>query len=143
MFVVWLTSQIRGTVAIRCCQLFPLLSTTTLHILYQEVWKTRVQSVQASKNGKETFEKLKFLPDPKMQEDGHYLPFQEPFALNTTTEQDRPSQKGKRKASPLSFSPRVQHAQNTDIMFQCDECSMWHLLFLSVSYQLQSVLLYR
>ena len=78
---------------------------------------------------KETFEKLKFLPDPQMQDDGHYLPFQEPFALNTNTEQDRPSQKGKRKASPLSFSPSVQHARNTDIMVQCDECSMWRLLF--------------
>ena len=78
---------------------------------------------------KETFEKLKFLPDPQMQDDGHYLPFQEAFALNTTTEQDRPSQKGKRKASPLSFSPSVQHARNTDIMVQCDECSMWRLLF--------------
>ena len=78
--------------------------------------------------------------DPIFPGSSHYLPLHEPFALNTNTEQDR---KGKRKASPLSFSPRVQHAQNTDIMFQCDECSMWHLLFLSVSYQLQSVLLYR
>ena len=28
---------------------------------------------------KQTFEKLKFLPDPKMQDDGHYLPFKSPL----------------------------------------------------------------
>jgi len=31
---------------------FPLLPATALHLLYQEVWERRVQSVQASENGK-------------------------------------------------------------------------------------------
>ena len=79
---------------------------------------------------KEIFEKLKFLPDhPQIQDDGHYQPFQEAIALNTTTEQDQPSQKGKKKASPLSFSPSVQHTRNADTIVQCNECSMWRLLF--------------
>ena len=78
---------------------------------------------------KEAFQKLKFLPDPQLQDDGHYLPFKEAFALDTTTEQDRPSLKGKKKANPLSFSPSVQHALNTGTVIQCDECSMWRLLF--------------
>ena len=77
---------------------------------------------------KESFEKLRFLPDPQMQDDGHYIPFVKAFTLNTT-EQDRPSLKGKKTAKPLSFSPSVQHAQNTDTMVQCDECSMWRLVF--------------
>ena len=45
---------------------------------------------------KEYFEKLRFLPDPQMQDDGH---FAKAFTLNTT-EQDRPSLKGS-KASVL------------------------------------------
>ena len=77
---------------------------------------------------KESFEKLRFLPDPQMQDDGHYIPFAKAFTLNTT-EQDRPSLKGKKTAKPLSFSPSVQHARNTDTMVQCDECSMWRLVF--------------
>ena len=63
-----------------------------------------------------------------MQDDGHYIPFAKAFTLNTT-EQDRPSLKGKKTAKPLSFSPSVQHAWNTDTMVQCDECSMWRLVF--------------
>ena len=76
----------------------------------------------------ETFEKLRFLPDPLIQDDGHYMPFAKAFTLNTT-EQDRPSLKGKKAAKPLSFSPSVQHARNTDTMVQCDECCMWRLVF--------------
>ena len=34
-----------------------------------------------------------------------------------------------RKQQSLSFSPSVQHARITDTMVQCDECSMWHLVF--------------
>lgn len=43
---------------------------------------------------KESFEKLRFLPDPQMQDDGHYIPFAKVCSdhLNTT-EQDRPSLK--------------------------------------------------
>lgn len=74
------------------------------------------------------FEQLRFLPDPIMQEDGHYLPFEKAFTRNTT-EKDRPSLIGKSTAKPLSFSPSVQHAKNTDTMIQCEECDMWRLVF--------------
>ena len=63
-----------------------------------------------------------------MQDDGHYIPFAKAFTLNIT-EQDRPSLKGKKTAKPLSFSPSVQHARNTDTTVQCDKCSMWRLVF--------------
>ena len=46
---------------------------------------------------KESFEKLRFLPDPQMQDDGHYIPFAKAFTLNTN-EQDRP---GKKAAKPV------------------------------------------
>ena len=77
---------------------------------------------------REQFEELRFLPDPLMQDDGHYLPFEKAFTSNTT-EQDRPSLRGKSLAKPLSFSPSVQHAKNTDTMVQCEECNMWRLVF--------------
>lgn len=69
---------------------------------------------------KSSFEKLRFLPDPLMQEDGHYLPFDQVFTRDTT-EQDCPSLKGKLKAKPLSFSPSVQHINNTGTVIQCEE----------------------
>ena len=77
---------------------------------------------------KEKLKKIKFLPDPLLQEDGHYLPFSQAFASGTT-EKDRPSLKGKTPAEVLSFSPSVQHAKNTGIMMQCDECSSWRPVF--------------
>ena len=77
---------------------------------------------------KENFEKLRFLPDPLMQDDGHYLPFDKAFTSDTT-EKDRPSLKRKSVAKPLPFSPSVQHAKNTDTMVQCEECDSWRLVF--------------
>ena len=63
-----------------------------------------------------------------MQNDGHYMPIAKAFPLNTT-EQYRPSLKGMKSTKPLSFSPSVQHICNTDTLVQCDECSMWRLVF--------------
>ena len=70
---------------------------------------------------KDTFEKLRFLPDPLMQDNGHYLPYDQAFSPDTT-EQDRPSLKGKAKAKLLSFSLSVQHINNTGTVIQCEEC---------------------
>ena len=92
----------------------------------------------------ETFHTLQFLPDPVMQDDGHYVPFSEAFG-SVTSEKDRPSFKGTRTKT-LSFTPSVQHARNTDTMILCEECNMWRLLFskrkltLSEHTQLESIL---
>ena len=77
---------------------------------------------------KATFENLRFLPDPLIQEDGNYLPFEEAFS-RVTTKQDCPLLKGKAKAKLLSFSPSVQHINNTGTVIQCEECSLWRLVF--------------
>ena len=77
---------------------------------------------------KDTCQKLRFFSDPIIREDGHYLPFDQAFTRDTT-EQDRPSLKGKTKAKSLSFSPSVQHINKTGTVIQCDECNMWHLIF--------------
>lgn len=74
------------------------------------------------------FKKLRFLPDPLMEDNDHYLSFQKAFT-SSTTEKDRPSLKGKKAAKGISFSPSVQHARNTDTMVQCEECNMWRLVF--------------
>lgn len=78
---------------------------------------------------KEQFKKLRFLPDPIMGSDDHYLPFEQAFTLSTTSELFRPSLKGNTLARPLSFSPSVQHANNTNTVVQCDECNMWRVVF--------------
>ena len=49
---------------------------------------------------KDTFKKLRLLPDCLMQEDGHYLPFDQAFTRDTT-EQDCPLLKEKQRQSPL------------------------------------------
>ena len=43
------------------------------------------------------FSSLRFLPDPVLGEDGHYLPFNDVFG-KPTTEKDRPSPKLKSKS---------------------------------------------
>ena len=45
--------------------------------------------------------------------------------------QARPSKKVREaaKRKKLPFSPSVQHAKNTDIMLQCEDCDKWRLVF--------------
>ena len=78
---------------------------------------------------KDKFSKLRFLPDPIMGNDDHYLPFDKAYTTTLATEMYRPSLRGKRVANPLSFSPSVQHALNTGITVQCEECDMWGVVF--------------
>ena len=76
------------------------------------------------------FSKVRHLPDPMISpsEPDHYLPFDEAM-LKVTTEQDCPSLRSSKKKKVLSYSPSVQHVKNTNVMVQCEECSMWRLLF--------------
>lgn len=50
------------------------------------------------------------------------------FSLNI---QNRPSLKARppNKRKKIGFSPSQQHAKNTDMMMQCDECNKWRLIF--------------
>ncbi len=84
-------------------------------------------------------DQLRFLPDPIMRSDDHYLPS---TVQTLTTEIYRPSLKGENLAKPLPSSPSVQHALNTNIVVQCDECDMWRLVFSKRSYLLPYVQLY-
>ena len=90
-YLIWLQS---GAVSCsHCCQLRHYTFCT------KKCGKLGCKVCKPVRMEKEIFEKLKFPPDPQIQDDGHNLPFQEALAMNTTTEQDQPSQKGKKKAS--------------------------------------------
>ena len=75
----------------------------------------------------ELFKSIHFLPDPLIGEDNHYKCFSDVYG-STTTKRDCPSSQSKAKKL-LSFSPSKQHVLNVDTMVQCEECSMWCLLF--------------
>jgi hypothetical protein len=84
----------------------------------------------------DVFKQLRHLPHPTPGDDGHYLPFSEVFGL-TTSEEHRPSFKKKKEVqkksnhqkNSLPFYGSVQHVKNSQLMVQCDECSMWRLIF--------------
>ena len=67
--------------------------------------------------------------DPVPEEYGHYRSFDEALGY-VTDESHRPSMhtKAKRRKT-LPFSASLQHVKNVDLMLQCEECSMWRLLY--------------
>ena len=77
----------------------------------------------------EVFHEIKDLPDPVPSGDGHYKSFDTLYGT-TTSEEHRPSlqtQSPRRKSLP--FVASVQHARNTNLMVQCEECNMWRLIY--------------
>ena len=76
----------------------------------------------------EIFNKLHHLPDPTLGEDGHYKPLEEVIGKKTT-EDGRPSKKKARDIRKGPFVPSIQHAKNTNLMAQCEECLKWRLVY--------------
>ena len=102
---------------------------------------------------------MPFLPDPELAPGGeHYKSFQEmygkhttdvssyPIVLNCITVlmtvgilkivfpllfQNRPSLQVRpaKDRFKIGFSPSVQHATNTGLVVQCEECNKWRLIF--------------
>ena len=70
------------------------------------------------------------MPEPVLGEDGHYLHFIDVYgtqeALEIAITQETTSKK--RKTS-LSFNVTQQHVKNVNLVIQCEECQLWHLLF--------------
>ena len=74
----------------------------------------------------EIFESLHVLPDPVSSEDGHYKTLEE----SQTDEIHRPSlQKTSKRKKTLPFSASIWYVKNVNLMLQCEECSMWRLLY--------------
>ena len=63
-----------------------------------------------------------------MGEDGHYKPLEEVIGKKTT-EDGRPSKKKARDIRKGPFVPSIQHAKNTNLMAQCEECLKWRLVY--------------
>lgn len=76
----------------------------------------------------DVFSTLKHLPDPTLQDNGHYKPFKDVLGMKTT-EDDRPSNKKSREVRKGPFVPSIQHAKNTNLMVQCEECLKWRLVY--------------
>ena len=69
------------------------------------------------------------IPLPITNEDGHYASFSALFGTQTF-EKHRPSFTSKTsKKNTLPFYASVQHVKNADTTIQCDECSMWRLVY--------------
>ena len=77
----------------------------------------------------DVFQEIRFLPDPVPNDDGHYKPFEIVYG-KTTSEKHRPTlQKRPARLKTLPFVASVQHARNTNMMIQCEECEMWRLVY--------------
>ena len=77
----------------------------------------------------DVFSKVHFIPDPVPDADGHYKEFKNVYGT-ATTEKHRPSlQKRPVRTKTLPFVASVQHARNTSLVVQCEECEMWRLLY--------------
>ena len=76
----------------------------------------------------EVFQQLHHLPDPTPGPDGHFVNFDQMLGQQTV-EDHRPSLKAKKSKKTLPFSASKQHVKNVDMMLQCDECGLWHLLY--------------
>ena len=74
------------------------------------------------------FDKLSHIPDPVPGIDGHYLSFTEIFG-KSTDEKHRPSLQKSTRRKSLPFIASVQHANNTGLLVQCEECEMWRLVY--------------
>ena len=77
----------------------------------------------------EIFSQIHHLPDPMPASDGHYKPFSEVYGTLTTKTHHPSSTKPTGKAKILPFVASIQHVRNMSLMVQCEECTMWHLLY--------------
>ena len=75
------------------------------------------------------FSKLIHLPFPVPSADGHYQPFIEAYNKPSSSEEHRPSASAKRPRKSVPIPTSVQHAKNTNLMVQCEECAMWRLVY--------------
>lgn len=75
----------------------------------------------------EVFSTLHHLPDPILGEEAHFVPFESVYGTDTT-EKDRPSAQ---KSRDGGRKYTLKHVKNANLMLQCDDCSLWRLLYAS------------
>jgi len=72
---------------------------------------------------KDVFQTLRHLPEPMMDNDNHYLSFEEVYDVKTSAK-DRLSLPNTKKTKALPFIPTNRHVQNVSVMVQCEECDL-------------------
>ena len=86
------------------------------------------------------FDSLHFLPNPVPGLDDHYKSFEEVYGQSDAlSDKHRPSLQQKKKKKATSFSPSQQHAKNTGVLLQCEDCDKWRLLFCKHKLSVQEV----
>ena len=75
------------------------------------------------------FSKLIHLPFPVPSSDGHYQEFIEAYTNPSSSEEHRPSTSAKQPRKSVPIPTSVQHAKNTNLMVQCEECAMQCLVY--------------
>ncbi len=63
------------------------------------------------------------------QSDGHYQKFKDVFGTETTESHRLSLQKRLYREESASFPAAVQHARNTNIVMQGEECGMWCIVY--------------
>ena len=77
---------------------------------------------------KDVFANLHHIPHPMPGPDNHYMPFSEIFG-KPSTEEHRPSATTKRPKKSVPIPTSKQHALNTNLMVECEQCGMWRLVY--------------
>ena len=77
------------------------------------------------------FRRLNHLPDPIPGTDDHYKEFSEAFGNETTEEAMSSLKTSKDRRHKIPFNPVKQHASNTGLIIECNECSKPRLVYIA------------
>ena len=65
-----------------------------------------------------------------MNDDGHFEPFEQVFGTETDERFCPSAEETRNKAKKtLPFNATQQHAKNTNIVIQCEECELWRIVY--------------
>lgn len=107
---------------------WPLLSNSSLFFCVKKCGSRKCDICKPVRMDSERFKGIHFLPNPMNGPNDHYVPLADAYGTSTM-ENYRPSLIQQRKIKTLTYSPSEQHALNTGVLVQCDECDKWRLLF--------------
>ena len=98
-----------------------------IHYALENVLRA-VRSARLHRLPQELFSKIHFIPDP-VPGDGHYKAFEAVYGMMTDDRHRQSLKKVPRREKRLPFVASVQHAKNTNLILQCEECEMWRHVY--------------
>ena len=75
------------------------------------------------------FKRLNHLPDPTPGTNDHYKQFSEVFGTKPTEGATASPKTSKDREHKIPFNPDKQHASNTGLIIECNECSKLRLVY--------------